>query len=240
MNELLNVTDLKKRYGNVNAVNGISFGVYEGEVVALLGPNGAGKTTTVDTIVGLTAKDGGSIRYFGSERRTITRADKELIGIQLQNTVFFPELTVSEIVSLFEALYSRRIDREELFFWFNLNEIKNKQVRSLSGGQKQRLALACALTNDPRLVFLDEPTSGIDVQNRQSLWKVIRDLRNDGRGIVLTTHYIEEAERLADRVILMDHGVIVAGGTVGELTGRYGKSSLEEVFLSITGTELRD
>ncbi|HEY8542659.1 MAG TPA: ABC transporter ATP-binding protein [Pseudothermotoga sp.] len=219
MNAIM-VKNLKKYYGSTKAVDGVSFEVPEGEIVALLGPNGAGKTTTVEIIEGLRKKDEGEIYYFGKKVDQIDKDVKSQIGVQLQKTAFFEHLTVYETIELFAGLYNiqaRKNDIENLINLVALQEKTKSMVKNLSGGQLQRLALAVALVNDPKILFLDEPTTGLDPQARRHVWEIIEQLRQKGKTIFLTTHYMEEAEKLADRVFIMDHGKIIASGTVQEL-----------------------
>lgn len=214
------VKDLKKYYGTTKAVDGVSFEIPQGHVVALLGPNGAGKTTTVEIIEGLRKKDEGEIYYFGEKVDQIDKNVKAQIGVQLQKSAFFDYLTVYETIELFAGLYNvqaKKGDIEKLIDLVALGEKANSRVKNLSGGQLQRLALAVALVNDPKILFLDEPTTGLDPQARRHVWKIIEDLKEKGKTIFLTTHYMEEAEKLADKVFIMDHGKIIASGTVQEL-----------------------
>lgn len=214
------VKNLKKYYGTTKAVDGVSFEVPQGQVVALLGPNGAGKTTTVEIIEGLRKKDEGEIYYFGEKVDQIDKNVKAQIGVQLQKSAFFDYLTVYETIELFAGLYNVQAKKEyieKLIDLVALGEKAKSRVKNLSGGQLQRLALAVALVNDPKILFLDEPTTGLDPQARRHLWKIIEDLRGRGKTIFLTTHYMEEAEKLADKVLIMDHGKIIASGTVQEL-----------------------
>ncbi|MFN4190479.1 MAG: ABC transporter ATP-binding protein [Pseudothermotoga sp.] len=214
------VKNLKKYYGTTKAVDGVSFEVPQGQVVALLGPNGAGKTTTVEIIEGLRKKDEGEIYYFGEKVDQIDKNVKAQIGVQLQKSAFFDYLTVYETIELFAGLYNVQAKKEyieKLIDLVALGEKTKSRVKNLSGGQLQRLALAVALVNDPKILFLDEPTTGLDPQARRHLWKIIEDLKEKGKTIFLTTHYMEEAEKLADKVLIMDHGKIIASGTVQEL-----------------------
>jgi ABC-2 type transport system ATP-binding protein len=216
-NSVLQVENLTKRYGEVQAVRGISFQVAEGEVFGLLGPNGAGKTSTIEILEGLRDADGGSVLVCGYDPKTQSGELKHEIGAALQATALPEKLKVSEALHLFAGFYKRRRNPEDLLKRFGLVEKRTAFYGQLSGGQKQRLALAIALINDPKVVFLDEPTAGLDPQVRREIYDVIEELRRDKKTIVLTTHYIEEAERLCDRVAIVDHGQIIAQGTPREL-----------------------
>ena len=213
----MQVENLTKRYGDVQAVRGISFQVAEGEVFGLLGPNGAGKTSTIEILEGLREPDGGAVSVCGFDPRTQSDELKHEIGAALQSTALPDKLNVTEALRLFAGFYKRRKNPEDLLKRFGLEEKRNAFYSQLSGGQKQRLALAIALINDPKVVFLDEPTAGLDPQVRREIYDVIEELRRDKKTIVLTTHYIEEAERLCDRVAIVDHGQIIAQGTPREL-----------------------
>ncbi|HXG25444.1 MAG TPA: ABC transporter ATP-binding protein [Candidatus Binatia bacterium] len=214
------VTDARKSYGAVKAVDGVSFEVRRGEIFGLLGPNGAGKTTTMEMIEGLHAPDGGGIRVLGMDVRREATAIKNRIGVQLQTAALYPQLTVVELLQLFGSFYERALPAERVIADLDLQEKRDAQTKTLSGGQQQRLSVALALINDPEVVFLDEPTTGLDPAARQSLWQVIRRLREDGRTILMTTHYMAEAEELCDRLAIMDHGRILDMGTAEELIGR--------------------
>jgi ABC-2 type transport system ATP-binding protein len=216
-NPVLHVENLTKRYGDVEAVRGISFQVAEGEVFGLLGPNGAGKTSTVEILEGLRDADGGTVSVCGFDPRTQAGELKHEIGAALQSTALPDKLRVMEALRLFAGFYKRRRNPEDLLKRFGLEEKRNTFYSQLSGGQKQRLALAIALINDPKVVFLDEPTAGLDPQVRREIYDVIGELRRGNKTIVLTTHYIEEAERLCDRVAIVDHGKVIAQGTPREL-----------------------
>jgi ABC-2 type transport system ATP-binding protein len=216
-NPVLQVENLTKRYGDVHAVRGISFEVTEGEVFGLLGPNGAGKTSTIEILEGLRDADGGRVSVCGFDPKTQSGELKREIGAALQSTALPEKLKVIEALDLFAGFYQRRRNKEDLLKRFGLVEKRTAFYGQLSGGQKQRLAMAIALINDPKVVFLDEPTAGLDPQVRREIYDVIEELRRDNKTIVLTTHYIEEAERLCDRVAIVDHGQIIAQGTPREL-----------------------
>jgi ABC-2 type transport system ATP-binding protein len=216
-NPVLEVENLVKRYGNVEAVRGVSFYVEEGEVFGLLGPNGAGKTSTVEILEGLRTSDGGTVSVCGFDPQRNPDQLKQVIGAALQSTNLPDKIRVIEALRLFASFYVRRRDPAELLRRFGLEEKRNAFYSQLSGGQKQRLALAMALLNDPKVLFLDEPTSGLDAQVRREIYDVVEELRREKKTIVLTTHYIEEAERLCDRVAIVDHGKVIALGTPREL-----------------------
>lgn len=226
--KILEVDNLKKYYNGVKAVDGVSLFINRGQVVSILGPNGAGKTTTIEIVEGLRTKDSGTIRLFGRQVDVIGRAEKEKIGVQLQETNFFPHLTVTEIIDLFRSFFAQSISTEKALEVAMLEEKKKDYVEKLSGGQRQRLALALALVNDPEIVFLDEPTTGLDPQARRSIWESIKELRREGKTIILTTHYMEEAEELSDYIFIMDHGKIIQQGTLDGLTRRLGMQSVVE------------
>ncbi len=214
---VIRVRDLRKSYGDVRAVDGVTFEVRKGEIFGLLGPNGAGKTTTVEILEGLRKPDGGDVRVLVLD--VVREADqlKPRIGVSLQTAALYPKLTVVELLDLFRSFYPKSRPTEELIEALGLGERRTAQSRELSGGQRQRLAVALALVNDPELVFLDEPTTGLDPAARRSLWGLIEDLRRAGTSVLLTTHYMEEAEVLCDRLAIMDHGRILESGTVEEL-----------------------
>src|ERR687893_1374701 len=215
----LSVRNLRKSFGSVVAVDKLDLEVLRGECFGLLGPNGAGKTTTIEICEGLTAADSGDVEVLGRRWSTHERELRELLGIQLQDTQLAEKLTVEETLRLFRSFYKRGRDVAEVLAVVQLEEKRRGRVGTLSGGQKQRLALACAIVGDPELVFLDEPTTGLDPQARRQVWDLIEALKAAGRTIVLTTHYMEEAERLADHVVIVDHGQVVAQGTPDELAG---------------------
>ncbi len=248
---IISVRDLRKRYGDLVAVDGVSFDVAEGEVFGILGPNGAGKTTTLEMIEGMRPIDSGTAVIDGVDVAADPREVKRRIGIQLQASAFFDELTLVELLDLFGRLYGRGVDPMALLADVELTEKAKSQVRTLSGGQKQRFSIASALVNQPRVLFLDEPTTGLDPQARRHLWALVRTLRDRGHTVVLTTHYMEEAEELCDRVAIMDGGRIIALDTpqalVDQLIGRGFRkarverlANLEDVFIDLTGHDLRE
>ena len=214
------VEDVHKAYGTVKAVDGVSFEVRKGEIFGLLGPNGAGKTTTMEMIEGLHNPDAGTIAVLGLDVRKHARAIKNRIGVQLQTAALYPQLKVMELLRLFTSFFDRQQSVDQVLDDLELGEKRDAQTKTLSGGQQQRLSVALALINDPEVVFLDEPTTGLDPAARQSLWQVIRRMQGEGRTILMTTHYMEEAEALCDRLAIMDHGRILDTGTVEELIGR--------------------
>ncbi|HJR67275.1 MAG TPA: ABC transporter ATP-binding protein [Gemmatimonadaceae bacterium] len=224
----LAVRALHKRYGDVVAVDGLDLEVRPGECFGLLGPNGAGKTTTIEICEGLLAPTSGEVEVLGRRWSSHERELRQLLGIQLQETQLAEKLTVRETVRLFRSFYDRGREAEEVIALVQLEEKTRARVGSLSGGQKQRLALACALVGDPQLLFLDEPTTGLDPQARRQLWDLIGVLRAGGRTIVLTTHYMEEAERLCDRVAIVDHGRAIALGTPRVLVQSLGADHVVE------------
>jgi ABC-2 type transport system ATP-binding protein len=246
------VQGLRKSYSDVVAVDGLDLEVRAGECFGLLGPNGAGKTTTIEICEGLLTADSGSVEVLG--RRWETDADdlRELLGIQLQDTQLSEKLTVDETLTLFQSFYRDARDVGEVIDQVELGEKRQSRVGGLSGGQKQRLAVACALVGNPQLLFLDEPTTGLDPVSRRGLWDLIAKFQAEGKTIVLTTHYMEEAERLCDRVAIVDHGHVIALGAPQELIEsvdvshlpppepRKTSATLEDVFVSLTGRTLRD
>ncbi|MFN4267211.1 MAG: ABC transporter ATP-binding protein [Fervidobacterium pennivorans] len=226
-NFALVATDLKKYYPSVKAVDGVSIELKKGEIISILGPNGAGKTTTVEMLEGLRKPDSGRIVYFEKYEK-ITNEVKERIGVCLQENFFFEELTVFETIRLYASLYNTKADFEEIIDTFQLGEKLKARIKYLSGGQKQRLAVALAFLNNPDIVFLDEPTVGLDPQARRHLWDVILKYKREGKSIILTTHYMEEAHQLSDRVYIMDHGKVIAHGTPQELISSSGLNSVIE------------
>ena len=226
---VVEATGLRKHYGKVEALRGVSFEIHKGEVFGLLGPNGAGKTTTIEILEGLREPDGGTVRVCGLEPARDSRQLKQRIGAQLQSTMLQDKIKVEEALHLFASFYDRAISADDLLDRFGLAEKRRAYFENLSGGQKQRLALALALVNDPELVLLDEPTAGLDAMVRRDIYALIERLRAEQRTVLLTTHYIEEAERLCDRVAIVDHGQIVALGTPRELVSRSGSGTRLEV-----------
>jgi len=231
-NPILQVENLVKRYGDVEAVRGVSFSVEEGEVFGLLGPNGAGKTSTVEVMEGLRVPDGGRISVCGIDPQKNPTGLKHEIGATLQSTSLPDKLKVGEALRLFAGFYKRTRNPDDLLRRFGLEEKRNAFYNQLSGGQKQRLALAMALVNDPRVLFLDEPTAGLDPQVRREIYDIIEELKREKKTIVLTTHYIEEAEKLCDRVAIVDHGKVIATGTPRQLKERSGNTTRIEVRLA--------
>ena len=248
----LRVQGLRKAYDDVVAVDGLNLEVETGECFGLLGPNGAGKTTTIEICEGLLPADSGSVEVLGRRWESDGRELRELLGIQLQDTQLSEKLTVDETLTLFQSFYRDPTDVGEVIDKVELGEKRYSRVGALSGGQKQRLAVACALVGNPQLLFLDEPTTGLDPQSRRQFWELIEKFQSEGRTIVLTTHYMEEAERLCDRVAIVDHGHVIALGSPRELTEsldvshlpppepRKTTATLEDVFVSLTGRTLRD
>jgi ABC-2 type transport system ATP-binding protein len=225
----LRCAGLVKRFVDVTAVNGLDLEVYAGECFGLLGPNGAGKTTTVEILEGLTPKDEGTVELLGQQWNSgDERALRERIGVQLQETQLAEKVTVVETLRLFRSFYQRGHSVDDVIRTVGLEEKRNARVGKLSGGQKQRLAVACALVSDPELLFLDEPTTGLDPQARLSLWDIVEKFRASGGTILLTTHYMEEATRLCDRVAIMDHGKVIALGTPAELIESLGAEQVIE------------
>src|SRR6478736_2543929 len=240
----LRVVGLRKRYGDVVAVDGLDLTVASGECFGLLGPNGAGKTTTIEICEGLTASDEGTVEVLGRRWDGDEHALRERLGIQLQETQLAEKLTVEETVRLFRSFYERGRSVDEVIRLVQLDEKRGARVGKLSGGQKQRLALACAIVGDPDLLFLDEPTTGLDPQSRRQLWDLITEFKSLGRTIILTTHYMDEAQILCDRVAIVDHGKVIALGTPAELIASLGAEHVIEFSLApdaapIDGATLR-
>lgn len=251
-NVIIKVSNLTKTYDGVLAVDNISFGVNEGEIFGLLGPNGAGKTTTLEIIETLRKPTSGNVLLDGIDVLKHPWEVKSRIGVQLQAAGFYPELTLVDLLKMFADLYQVEIkDPVEVLKKFSLEEKKKSFWNQLSGGQKQRFSLATTLIHNPKIIFLDEPTTGLDPQARANLWDEIRKIHKEGRTIILTTHYIEEAEELCDEVAIMDKGKIIKSGTPGKLIDELlasgfekkqeiKRANLEDVFLDLTGRYLRD
>ena len=238
---------LTKRYGDLTAVDGLSLTVHRGECFGLLGPNGAGKTTTIEILEGLLAPDEGEVEVLGLRWGRDEDALRQRLGIQLQETRLAEKLTVEETLRLFRSFYHRGRSIDELLGIIELESKRRSWVGKLSGGQRQRLAIACALAGAPDLLFLDEPTTGLDPQSRRQLWGVLERFRAGGGTVVLTTHYMDEAEVLCDRVAVVDRGHVIALGSPKELIARLGSAkvvthhgTLEDVFMALTGRHLRD
>ncbi|GDX51442.1 ABC transporter ATP-binding protein [Bacteroidota bacterium] len=249
--EIIKVQNLIKQYGDFTAVNGISFNVYEGEIFGLLGPNGAGKTTTLEIIETLREKSGGEVWVDGKSVDDDPNEIKKIIGVQLQAAGYYPSLNLTELLSLFSGLYNVDIDKMKSLKSVGLEDKAKSKYKELSGGQKQRFSIATTLINNPKIVFLDEPTTGLDPQARRNLWDLIRGIRDNGTTVVITTHYMDEAEQLCDRVGIMEAGKIMTLNTpdalIDELlsTGFTKQkdvkgANLEDVFINLTGHEWRD
>jgi ABC-2 type transport system ATP-binding protein len=250
-NTIISVKDLVKNYGSFQAVKGISFDVYEGEIFGLLGPNGAGKSTSLEIIETLREKTSGDVLVNGFDLDKEPGEIKKVIGVQLQSSGYYPGLNLSELIDLFSGLYNRKVDPLELLDTVNLRDKVKAKFKELSGGQKQRFSIATTLINEPRIIFLDEPTTGLDPQARRSLWELIRNIRDRGTTVIITTHYMDEAEYLCDRVAIIDSGRIVALNSPDKLidelvaTGferpkQVKKANLEDVFIHLTGHSLRE
>ena len=249
--KIIDVQDLRKSYGPVTAVDGVTFWVEAGEVFGILGPNGAGKTTTVEILEGMRPADSGVARINGIDISKNPRAVKSVIGIQLQSSAFFDNLSLSEIIEVFGSIYRRRPDPLALLRQVELEDRSKSRFKNLSGGQKQRFSIAVTLVNDPLVLFLDEPTTGLDPQARRHMWELLKGFKEEGRTTLLTTHYMEEAEELCDRVAIMDQGHIVAldhpQALIDNLLAKgfhkewvEKSANLEDVFLDLTGRALRD
>ena len=248
---IITVKDLVKNYGSFQAVKGISFDVYEGEIFGLLGPNGAGKSTTLEIIETLRDKTSGEVFVDGFNLDRQPNEIKKLIGVQLQTSGFYPGLNLVQLIDLFAGLYNRKVHALELLDTVNLREKAKAKVKELSGGQKQRFSIATTLINDPRIVFLDEPTTGLDPQARRNLWDLVKNIRSRGTTVIMTTHYMDEAEYLCDRVAIVDSGKIVALASpdqlIDELVAKgferpkeMKQANLEDVFIHLTGHSLRE
>jgi ABC-2 type transport system ATP-binding protein len=249
--KIIQVNGLVKKYGDLTAVNGISFDVYKGEIFGLLGPNGAGKTTTLEIMETLRDKTSGEVLIDGLSVDKDQNLIKKIIGVQLQAAGYYPNLYLNELLELFAGLYNVDIDPAEILKLVDLNEKTGSKFKELSGGQKQRFSICTTIINNPKVIFLDEPTTGLDPQARRNLWELIRTIREKGTTVMLTTHYMDEAEILCDRVGIIDHGKILTIDTPDNLIDKLlhegferkkqiRSASLEDVFLNLTGHELRD
>ena len=250
-NTIISVKNLSKNYGNFQAVKGISFDVQEGEIFGLLGPNGAGKSTTLEIIETLREKTRGEVFVNGFNLDKEPDEIKKIIGVQLQTSGYYPNLNLVELITMFNGLYNRSADPVALLEMVNLKDKAKAKVKELSGGQKQRFSVATTLINDPKIVFLDEPTTGLDPHARRNLWELIRGIRTKGTTVIITTHYMDEAEVLCDRVAIIDSGRIIAMDSPDKLidqlvsTGferprEVKKANLEDVFINLTGHSLRE
>ncbi len=251
MSNMIEVRDLKKRYGDKQAVNGISFSVKKGEIFGILGPNGAGKTTTLEVMETLREIDNGTVYINGVDVAKEPRKIKYLIGVQPQSPAFQDKTRLTEVIEMFAAAYGEKVDSMEFLRDVDLEEKAKSYVEDLSGGQKQRLSITTALVHGPKVFFLDEPTTGLDPQARRHLWDLIKKVRDKGISVVMTTHYMDEAEILCDRIAVMDNGKIIAEDTpknlIRDLLKRgftkkqhVEQANLEDVFIDLTGKGLRD
>ncbi|MCK9403601.1 MAG: ABC transporter ATP-binding protein [Chitinophagaceae bacterium] len=248
---IISVKELHKQYGDFEAVKGISFDVMEGEIFGLLGPNGAGKSTTLEIIETLRQKSGGKVLVDGFDLDKSPNEIKKIIGVQLQTSGFYPSLNLVELITLFAGLYNEEVDPLLLLDKVNLRDKAKAKFKEMSGGQKQRFSIATTLINHPKIIFLDEPTTGLDPQARRNLWDLIRDIRSKGTTVIITTHYMDEAEVLCDRVAIIDSGKIIALNSPDKLidelvaTGferpkEVKRANLEDVFIQLTGHALRE
>ena len=249
-NKIISVQNLTKNYGTFQAVKSISFDVEEGEIFGLLGPNGAGKSTTLEIIETLRPKTSGKVLVNGFDLDESPGEIKKIIGVQLQTSGFYPGLNLLELIKLFSGLYNREVDAMQLLKKVNLVDKSKNKAKELSGGQKQRFSIATTLINNPKIIFLDEPTTGLDPQARRNLWDLIREIRDNGTTVILTTHYMDEAEQLCDRIAIMDEGKIIKlnspDSMIDELvaTGferpkQVKAANLEDVFIHLTGKDMR-
>jgi len=247
---IIEVKELTKKYGEFEAVKGISFEVKEGEIFGLLGPNGAGKSTTLEIIETLRTKTSGTVLVNGLDLDESPNEIKKIIGVQLQTSGYYPLLNLTELLQLFAGLYNEKINPLDLLDKVNLRDKAKAKYKEMSGGQKQRFSIATTLINKPKIIFLDEPTTGLDPQARRNLWELIKDIRSHGTTVIITTHYMDEAEVLCDRVAIIDKGTIIAIASPDQLIDdlvasgferpkEVKKASLEDVFIQMTGHELR-
>lgn len=245
MDTVIEVKNLYKSYGDVKAVTGINFSVSKGEIFGMLGPNGAGKTTTMEIVEGIRNADSGEVEVLGMNIRQHQRQVKANIGVQLQTTSLYPRLSVREVLDLFGSFFPRHVSADKLIEMVELEDSSSRLCINLSGGQQQRLSVALAMVNDPSILFLDEPTSGLDPQSRHNIWKVIEYVRSEGKSVFITTHYMEEAERLCDRLAIVDHGKIIVTDRPKTLIAQHFKEEAiefeldehidEEVFRQMAG-----
>jgi ABC-2 type transport system ATP-binding protein len=251
MSEIIQVQDLVKKYGDFTAVKGISFSVNEGEIFGLLGPNGAGKSTTLEIIETLRQKTAGKVFVDGMDLDREPEEIKKIIGVQLQTSGYYPLLNLTELIKLFSGLYNQKADPDALLNLVNLKDKAKAKYKELSGGQKQRFSIATTLINQPKIIFLDEPTTGLDPQARRNLWDLITEIRKKGTTVIITTHYMDEAEVLCDRVAVIDSGKIIAIDMPDKLIDNLVASgferkkevkaaTLEDVFIQLTGKSLRE
>ena len=249
--KIISVSNLVKNYGDFKAVKSISFDVYEGEIFGLLGPNGAGKSTTLEIIETLRSKTSGQIIVDGIDLDKDPSAIKKMIGVQLQTSGFYPGLNLVELIKLFGGLYNREVDPIALLKKVNLVDKAKNKSKELSGGQKQRFSIATTLINNPKIIFLDEPTTGLDPQARRNLWDLIKEIRDNGTTVIITTHYMDEAKQLCDRIAIMDEGRIIKLDSPDKMIDELVESgferpkqvkaaNLEDVFIHLTGKEMRD
>ncbi len=248
---IISVKDLKKNYGTFEAVKGISFEVFEGEIFGLLGPNGAGKSTTLEIMETLRPKTSGQVIVNGLDLDKEPDNIKKIIGVQLQTSGFYPGLNLLELITLFAGLYNQQVEPMELLKLVNLADKAKNKYKEMSGGQKQRFSIATTLINKPKVVFLDEPTTGLDPQARRNLWELIKNIRDKGTTVIITTHYMDEAEQLCDRIAIMNEGKIIALASPDKMIDDLVASgfekpkvvkaaNLEDVFIKLTGKEMRD
>lgn len=251
MKTIISVKDLSKSYGSFEAVKNISFEVFEGEIFGLLGPNGAGKSTTLEIIETLREKTSGEIIVDGFNLDKDPGEIKKIIGVQLQTSGFYPGLNLVQLIELFAGLYNQKVNPMEFLKLVNLEEKAKNKFKDMSGGQKQRFSIATTLINKPKIIFLDEPTTGLDPQARRNLWDLIKDIRSKGTTVIITTHYMDEAEQLCDRIAIMDEGRIISLDSPDKMiddlvaTGferpkQVKAANLEDVFIHLTGKDIRE
>lgn len=251
MQKVISIEGLTKKYGDFTAVDNISFDVFKGEIFGLLGPNGAGKSTTLEIMETLRPKTAGKVVINGFDLDKDPGAIKRCIGVQLQSSGFYPNLNLLELIDLFGGLYNKKPDAMALLKKVNLEEKAKNKAKELSGGQRQRFSIATTLINDPEIIFLDEPTTGLDPQARRNLWDLIRQIRAAGTTVIITTHYMDEAEQLCDRIAILDNGHIIKidtpDGMIDELVAsgferpkQVKAANLEDVFIHLTGKDIRE